>query len=72
MDPITADEVFRSSIPLRLVPLDATNPVIWTEADAAAWEASDSPEGRMAYEILRWMLRSWFPEGVYAWDVALG
>ena len=23
----------------------------------------------MAAEILRWMLRSWFPEGVYAWDV---
>ena len=67
VDPVAAADVFASSIPLRLVPLDATNHVVWTEADAAAWEKS--PEGEMAAEILRWMLRSWFPEGVYAWDV---
>ncbi|MEN8235761.1 MAG: nucleoside hydrolase [Actinomycetota bacterium] len=69
VDPVAADEVFRSSIPLRLVPLDATNHVVWTEADAATWESSGSLEGEMAAEVLRWMLASWFPDGVYAWDV---
>ncbi len=70
VDPIAAEEVFMSSLSIRLVPLDATNQVIWIEEDAAAWEASGTPEGVLAAEILRWMLRFWFPEeGVYAWDV---
>lgn len=69
VDPVAAHEVFTSSLTRRLVPLDATNHVLWTESDALAWEASGSPEGVLAAEILRWMLRSWFPEGVYAWDV---
>jgi pyrimidine-specific ribonucleoside hydrolase len=69
VDPIAAHEVLTSSLPIRLVPLDSTNQVIWTETDALAWETSGSPEGVLAAEILRWMLRSWYPEGVYAWDV---
>lgn len=69
VDPVAAKEVFTSSLPIRLVPLDATNQVVWTEADAAAWEVSSTPEGVLAAEILRWMLRSWYPEGAYAWDV---
>lgn len=69
VDPIAANEVFTSSLSIRLVPLDATNQVVWTEEDAKAWEASGTPEGVLASEVLRWMLRSWFPEGVYAWDV---
>jgi purine nucleosidase/pyrimidine-specific ribonucleoside hydrolase len=69
VDPVAADEVFTSSLPIRLVPLDATNQVVWTEEDAATWEASDTPVGVLASEILRWMLSSWYPEGVYAWDV---
>jgi pyrimidine-specific ribonucleoside hydrolase len=69
VDPIAAEEVFKSSLSIRLVPLDATNQVVWTEEDAAAWESSETPEGVLASEILRWMLSSWFPDGVYAWDV---
>lgn len=67
VDPAAAQDGFSASIPLRLVPLDATNQVVWTEADAAAWGVS--PEGAIAAEILRWMLRSWFSEGVYAWNM---
>ena len=51
------------------MPLDATWHVVWTEEDAAAWEESGSPEGILAAEILRWMLASWYSEGVYAWDL---
>jgi pyrimidine-specific ribonucleoside hydrolase len=69
VDPVAAHEVFTTALHIRLMPLDATNDVVWTEQDAAAWEASQSPEGILAAEILRWMLSSWFPEGVYAWDV---
>lgn len=69
VDPVAADEVFQSGIPIQLMPLDATNYVIWHEEDAAAWEGTGSREGILAAEILRWMLRSWFPTGVYAWDV---
>lgn len=69
VDPVAASEVFNSGLSIDLTPLDATNQVVWTEADAAAWEASGTIEGVLAAEILRWMLRSWFPEGVYAWDL---
>lgn len=69
VDPVAAAEVFSYSIPIRLVPLDATNHVVWTEEDAAIWEDSGTPEGVVAAEILKWMLDSWFAEGVYAWDV---
>ena len=69
VDPTAANEVFRAGIPIQLMPLDATEYILWTEQDAAAWEASGSPEGVLAAEILRWMLASWYPEGVYAWDL---
>jgi pyrimidine-specific ribonucleoside hydrolase len=69
VDPVAAEEVFQSGIPIQLMPLDATNYVLWTDEDAADWEASGTPEGILAAEILRWMLRNWFPTGVYAWDV---
>lgn len=69
VDPVAAEEVLQSGIPIQLMPLDATSHVIWVEEDAAAWEGTGSPEGILSAEILRWMLRSWFPTGVYAWDV---
>lgn len=69
VDSIAASEVFTSGLPITLTPLDATNQIIWTEADAIAWEASDNPEGELAAEILRWVIRSWFSDGVYCWDL---
>jgi len=69
VDPIAADEVFSSGLPLHLVPLDATKRMVWTQSDIPAWQASTSPEGVMASNLLEWMLNSWSPEGVYVWDL---
>jgi purine nucleosidase/pyrimidine-specific ribonucleoside hydrolase len=69
VDPVAASEVFNSNLSIHVTPLDATNQVIWTSHDADVWEASGTPEGVLAAEILRWMLDSWYPEGVYAWDL---
>ena len=69
VDPTAAQQVFTSGLPLQLVPLDATNQVVWTPEDAALWRSSEHPAGQYAADVLSWMLRSWFPEGVYAWDL---
>ena len=69
VDPLAADEVFASGLPLHLMPLDATNQVIWRQSDARSWAASGTPEGVLAGDLLQWMLTSWFPEGVYVWDL---
>jgi pyrimidine-specific ribonucleoside hydrolase len=70
VDPVAADEVFASGLPLHLIPLDATNQVTWTEADALSWANSATPEGTFAADILRWMLRSWSTDNAYIWDLA--
>lgn len=69
VDPIAAREVLSSALPLHVVPLDATNRVMWSEADASSWAASGSPEGTLAAQLLRWMLGSSAPGGVYVWDL---
>jgi len=68
-DPVAANEVFASGLPLHLIPLDATNQVTWTEADALSWSTSATPEGVFAADILRWMLRSWATDNAYIWDL---
>jgi purine nucleosidase/pyrimidine-specific ribonucleoside hydrolase len=69
VDPIAAREVFSSDLPLHVVPLDGTNRVTWIEADARDWVAAGSAEGTLAAQLLRWMLRSWAPDGVHVWDL---
>jgi pyrimidine-specific ribonucleoside hydrolase len=69
VDPTAADEVFSAGLPLFITPLDATKEVIFTRVDVGSWRGSAVPEGIMASELLNWMLDTWFPEGVYAWDV---
>jgi purine nucleosidase/pyrimidine-specific ribonucleoside hydrolase len=69
VDPVAASEVFASGLPLHIIPLDATDQVIWTKADAQAWLPSTIPETAMAGDVLDWMLRSWSPDGVYVWDL---
>lgn len=68
-DPLAASEVFASGLPLHLFPIDATNQVLWTMADAQTWTSSTFPETVMAGEFLGWMLRSWSLEAAYIWDL---
>jgi pyrimidine-specific ribonucleoside hydrolase len=69
VDPVAASEVFSTGLSKGLTPLDSTKKVIWKESDAATWEASGTPEGILAAELLRWMLRSWSPKGIFVWDL---
>lgn len=69
VDPLAASEVFGSGLELHLVPLDATNLVVYTKADEEKWASSGTSEGAWAGKILRWMLESWSPDGMYIWDL---
>jgi inosine-uridine nucleoside N-ribohydrolase len=69
VDPVAADDVFSSGLPLHLIPLDATRKVMWYASDLASWQAFNTPEGRMAAKILNWMLETWSADGVYVWDL---
>ena len=72
VDPVAASEVFNAGLPLYLAPLDTTNQVIWTQHDAEVLEASDTPEGKLTAEILRFFLtymRDLYPDGVFLWDL---
>ncbi len=54
VDPVAADEVFRSGLPIVLVPLDATNQVFATMADTRQWRAGGKPADLAAdmYDML--------------------
>jgi inosine-uridine nucleoside N-ribohydrolase len=69
-DPVAADEVFASGFPLRVMPLDGTSRVTWTQSDAQDWAASGTAEGALAAKLLSWMLRSWSTDRAYIWDLA--
>jgi len=69
VDPQAAREVFATGMPLHLVPIDATNQITWTKADAETWKSSAIPETIMAGEFLDWMLRSWSLDAAYIWDL---
>ena len=58
--PVAAAEVFASGVSIHLTPLDATNQIVWTEADAGRWSASGASEGVVTGDLLQWMLDSWF------------
>jgi pyrimidine-specific ribonucleoside hydrolase len=68
-DPVAAQEVFASGLSLHLVPLDATQQVIWTKDDLPIWTSSGSPESAAASQLLQFMLSSWSEKGVYIWDL---
>jgi pyrimidine-specific ribonucleoside hydrolase len=69
VDPVAARGVFSAGLPLHIVPLDATNQILWTKANGSSWNPSKSSTGGAAVDILNWMLDSWSANGVYIWDL---
>jgi purine nucleosidase/pyrimidine-specific ribonucleoside hydrolase len=69
IDPVAAEEVFASGVPIRLTPLDATDVIQWTEDDAAAWEASAAPASGVAARFLRRTLSDWSSPSILIWDL---
>jgi purine nucleosidase/pyrimidine-specific ribonucleoside hydrolase len=72
IDSMAASEVFNAGLSINLMPLDATNQVTWTKADADQWKTFGTPEADIAAEILSWMvgyLRDLLSGGVYLWDL---
>lgn len=68
IDPLAAREVLSSGIPVRFVPLDATNRMRFTQQDADAWRATGTPAGLMAAGLLEYLFHQISPEGVSVWD----
>lgn len=69
VDPLAAKEVFASGIALHVSPLDATDQIVWTKADARAWDALGTPESAWAADILTRTLDSWSTDRMYVWDL---
>lgn len=69
VDPLAASEVLAAGLPIRFVPLDATNQLWCNQADADAWQSAGTPESVLASELLRVILASPQPQGVHIWDV---
>jgi len=72
VDPVAASEVFGAGLPLNIVALDATDQVLWTAEDVEAWQASGTPEGCLAAELLRFALDNFpgvVPDGRHLWDL---
>jgi inosine-uridine nucleoside N-ribohydrolase len=70
VDPAAAEAVFTSGIPIRLMPLDTTNKVVFTSDQVKRLRASKNPGAGVIADILEWELKSFNPSGVNAWDLA--
>lgn len=68
VDPVAAREVLASGVPVRFIPLDATNRMRFTQRDSDAWRAAGTPAGQMAAGLLDYLLHQISPEGVSVWD----
>jgi len=68
VDPLAAQEVFSAGPTVYVTPLDATDKIDWTEADADAWDAG-SPAGALAADLLEARLRAWGTDSLYIWDL---
>jgi purine nucleosidase/pyrimidine-specific ribonucleoside hydrolase len=68
VDPVAAQQVFSSGLPLYLTPLDATNQVKMTKADSAAWRATGTPEAIVASNLLEWFFTTISSSSVSNWD----
>ena len=69
IDPLAAQEIFESGIPINLTPLDAAQNVTWKKSDVENWKRTNKPAGVLAARLLQWMMRSMSPNKVYIWDL---
>lgn len=68
VDPVAAQEVLASGVPVRFMPLDVTDKVVFYPADATAWRATGTAEGRLAADLLDYLHRQISPTGCSVWD----
>ncbi len=68
VDPQAASKVFNSGLSLHLIPLDATSQVPWSKKDLKGWDRN-SDEGKLAGNLVQWMLDVWSVDSVYIWDL---
>lgn len=69
IDPLAAQEVLSSGIPVLLVPLDATNQVTWSRQQVAAWETTGTAHGQLAATLHRWSLGALGRDELFIWDL---
>jgi pyrimidine-specific ribonucleoside hydrolase len=68
-DPYAANQVFRSGVPVTLVPLDATNQVPTTERSYLAFEQNHAtPAAEVVYDLMRNSPYLYSGGGNYFWD----
>lgn len=68
VDPLAANEVFSSGLPIFLTPLDATDQVTWGREFSRRWESSKDPAAKLAGELVTDM-NNRFGGYVYVWDL---
>ncbi len=69
VDPVAAHEVFSSGIDVHLVPLDATNQVVWNKNEVKRLKSAGTPETTMAGNFLDVMLSMSSGRSIYIWDL---
>ncbi len=69
VDPLAASQVFSSGLALHLVPLDATNQVLWKEDDLKSWKQSGTVESDLAVKLVQMMMKTDSAKSVYIWDL---
>jgi purine nucleosidase/pyrimidine-specific ribonucleoside hydrolase len=68
VDPLAANEVFSSELPIFITPLDATDQVTWGKDFSRRWEGSKDPAAKLAGELVTDM-NNRFGGYVYVWDL---
>lgn len=69
IDPVAAEEVFASGVPIHMTPLDATDQIPWMDSDATAWETADAPGSAVAARFLRRTMSDWSSPRILIWDL---
>jgi len=69
VDPVAAEAVFTSGIPIRPMSLDATNKIVFGSDQVKKLRASKNPGAKEIADILDWELKTFNPSGVNMRDL---